>query len=180
MRKDQDTLEYKKSFNCINSSMIFYRVEDRYRKKDYKNALAFLENSLQKIDIESAALLSRYYDLAASLLWKLGEKEGAHSLWLKSCDYDNTNRHSALSLALLFEENPLLSNICELFVKLKLNEYYSLKDEYEENKCCLDCFEEDRVLKYLLNFWEDNLASKNLETMDELELVEFFINLEVF
>ena len=179
MKNTEKILEFKTNSKFIEHNSILCWMERCYKKKDYGNALICLNNSLHKVDALSSFALSKFYDLTASLFWKLGEKDKAHSLWQKSCNYDNNNRHSLLSLHLLFKENRELSNLFELFIKIKLNEYYSLKEEQEDN-CCLDFFEEDRVLKYLVQFWEQNLSDKHLENMDELEIVDYFINLEIF
>ncbi|HPO49201.1 MAG TPA: hypothetical protein PLO89_02655 [Spirochaetota bacterium] len=179
MKNEDNFLEFSTDIKFSGRESLFCFMEDSYKKRDYGGALACLDDTLRKAVIDSSPALSRYYDLTASLLWKIGEREAARLLWLKSCQYDGTNRHSLLSLHLLFQENEVLSNIFELFIKVKLNEYYSLKEEAESN-CCLDFFEEERVVDFLSNYWKNNLSDKNLEGMDELELVDYFINLEVF
>ena len=67
--------------------------------------------------------------MAASILWKIGEKNEAHKLWQKSYNFDSNNRHTLLSLKILFNENVNYSYFFELFIKIKYNEYFSLKEE---------------------------------------------------
>ncbi|HOV15772.1 MAG TPA: hypothetical protein PK771_15895 [Spirochaetota bacterium] len=172
-------LDLKINSNFISSDSLFCGMREWYKKKNYNGALLILEDTLRNINIDSKSELSNFYDLAASILWKIGEKNEAHKLWQKSYNFDSNNRHTLLSLKILFNENVNYSYFFELFIKIKYNEYFSLKEEKEEN-CCLDFFEEDKVLNYLITFWEKNLSSKNLDEMDELELVDYFINLEVF
>ncbi len=154
-------------------------MREWYKKKDYSEALIYLENFLKSTDVNSQDDLSELYDLAASILWKMGEKNKAFELWQKSYSCNNNNRHTILSLKMLFGIQDTVSPFFELFVRLKYNEYYSHKKEKNEC-CCLDFLEEDRLLSYLVNYWEKNLTDKKFHTMDELEVVEYFINLNIF
>jgi tetratricopeptide (TPR) repeat protein len=178
MEKEKNPREchfYNNFLKCIDS---LKEAEGKYKCHCYKDALNLLKESLDKIQDPSSYILSQYYDMVASILWKIGDKDKAHVLWEKSLSYDGNNRHSSLSLSILYEKDDYLSVICELFIKLKLNEYYSMKN-MDEDKAC-DPYEEEKIMNYLLQFWKNNLSSLNLENMDELEMVDYFINLKVF
>ncbi|OHD06425.1 MAG: hypothetical protein A2086_13405 [Spirochaetes bacterium GWD1_27_9] len=162
--------------NFISSIDVFSQSFEMYKRKNYEKALCLLEKSLQSIEIPSFCILSEYYDLAASILWKIGESEKSYALWQKSLSFDNYNRHSYLSLSLLYKQQ---TDFCQLFIQIKLNEYYSLR-EYCENAGAFSQQEQEKVVDYLLFFWNKNLTNKNYTEMDELELVDYFIGLKVF
>jgi hypothetical protein len=178
MKKENSSKECHFYNNFLKSADSFHEAEARYKCHCYKDALNLLKESLQKIDNPSDFILSQYYDMVASILWKIGDREKARCLWKKSFDYDNTNRHSYLSFSLLYDKSDYLSVICELFIQIKLNEYYCLKQNYEDET--VDMYEEEKIINYLLQFWKNNLSSVDLEKMDELELVDYFINIKVF
>lgn len=161
--------DFFKSLNLVSF------VEKRYKSKNFEEALAILQRGLEGITIASFRELSVYFDIIASILWKIGEKENAYKFWKKSYETDKTNRRSELSLRLLFDNQDKRNYYQELFIRLKFNEYFS-------NKKLLSLFgaNEKFVLDYLTNFWENNIGANTLEKYDELELVDYFIKLKVF
>jgi hypothetical protein len=164
--------------NFINSINILNLAEEKYKLGLFEESLCLLENSLEEIEMPSTFILSKYYDITASILWKLGEREKSYYLWKKSLHYDGENRHSSLSLSILFDQTEFISDICELFIQIKLNEFLSQTCESCGN--VFDRIDEEKIINYLLHFWENNLSSTKLEKMDELELVDYFINIKVF
>jgi hypothetical protein len=159
--------------NFTESLQFFYEAEEKYKDRKFTEALNLLENSLCGIEMPSSYILSKYYDFVASILWKIKEYDKSYYLWQKSLEYDDTNRHSQLSLSMLFDNTKLDVDVCELFIKIKLNEYYC-----SCGKKAFPC-EEEKIIKYLLHFWENNLSSVNFDEMDELEIVDYFINVKV-
>ena len=178
MEKEKNPRECHFYNNFLKSIDIFKKAENKYKCHCYRDALNLLKESLDKIDNPSNQTLSIYYDMVASILWKIGDKIQACCLWKKSLNYNLNNRHSCLSLSMLYNKEDYLSVICELFIQIKMNEYYCLKNECEDHS--YDALEEEKIINYLLQFWKNNLSSQNLEKMDELEMVDYFINIKVF
>ena len=160
----------------INSTEILDKINILYNQKEYKKALLFLEKYLQNLTIRSPFILSRFFDIAASILWKMGEKGKSLLLWEESLRIDGTNRHSFLSLALFSDRDKSASSIFELFMQIKMNEYYShrnsINTSFYKN-------EEESMMNQLICFWDENLSKKQLNKMNELELVEYFIDLKI-
>ncbi|HRU43037.1 MAG TPA: hypothetical protein P5322_00790 [Spirochaetota bacterium] len=174
-RENKQNKYYYFQNDFFNSLSLVSFVEKRYKSKNFEEALVILQNGLKRITITSFAELSVYFDIIASILWKIGKRENAYKFWKKSYETDKTNRRSELSLRLLFNNEDKRNYYQELFIRLKFNEYFS-------NKKLLSLFgtNENFVLSYLTNFWERNIVATTLEKYDELELVDYFIKLKVF
>jgi tetratricopeptide (TPR) repeat protein len=178
MEESKNKLECCIHNEFLDSLNVFNKAALMYRKKHFKEALSLLEESLQEINVPTAAILSRYYDFAASILWKIGQQDKSFYLWEKSLQYDHKNRHSQLSISMLFDKPDTTDDVCELFIKIKLNEFFCMRGE--GYKTCHNSIGEEKIINYLLQFWEKNLSSMNFDETDELEIVDYFINLKVF
>ncbi len=148
-------------------------IEQLYKRKEFGKALKVISKNINYIKIPSLVELSIFFDVVASILWKLGESNKAYQCWKKSYEIDNNNRHSKLSLDFLFNNEIREKYLCEMFVKLKMNEFIACNHFSSEE-------EKFKMIEFLSNYWEQNLANKDLTKFDDIELIEYFIGLKVF
>ena len=163
---------------CIDNKFLYstdvlYRIENHYKKREFYKALDIISKNIEIINIPSFCELSIFFDIIASILWKIGETDKAYIFWKKSYEIDKNNRHSKLSLDFLFDDKAKESYLCDLFINLKMNEFISNKSYCSEK-------EKKDMVKFLLDYWNKNLSNKNLSQFEDIDLVDYFISLKIF
>lgn len=156
----------------VDSVSLISSIEQTYKCKQFEKALFIIKDSLNEINIPSLKELSIYFDIIASILWKIGQKESAYNFWKKSFEIDKNNRHSQLSLSILF--NDKTNNYFDLFIRIKFNEFYSSKKLFEKFKC-----DDKFYYNYLIDYWTKNLSGMNFNNFEETDLAEIFINIKL-
>ncbi|HOJ65141.1 MAG TPA: hypothetical protein PLE45_12060 [Spirochaetota bacterium] len=165
-----DTIVLEKGF--VYSTDLLFNIEQFYRKKRFNEALKIISKNINLIDIPSFKELSIFFDIVASILWKLGERNKAYLFWKKSYEIDNNNRHSKLSLDFLFNKKVKERYLYELFIRLKMNEFLS-------KKCFCSKEEKEKMVEFLTDYWNKNLAKKDLSQFDEIEAADYFISIRI-
>lgn len=159
--------------NFLNSVEILYKIERLYKKRQFNEALELISRYINYINIPSLEQLSIFFDIVASILWKIGENNKAYDCWKKSYDINNNNRHSRLSLDFLCNNEIKKRYLCEMFINLKMNEFIAKKGYYSEN-------EKNEFIIFLYDYWYKNLSNKDLTQFDEIEVADYFIGLNIF
>lgn len=157
----------------VKSAELLSDIERNYKNKNFSNALKIISKNINLINIPSFSELSIFFDIVASILWKMGKNNKAYLFWKKSYEIDKNNRHSKLSLDFLFNNEERKKYFYELFIRLKMNEFLSNKGNCSKEK-------KKKIIKFLTNYWDKNLSNKNWEEFDDIEIADYFIGLKIF
>lgn len=159
----------------LKASSRLKEAESEYRHKNYRETLNILNDSMESCSMSSEFLLSIYLDVIGSALWKLEEHEGAALFWDRALNMDCGNRHAELCLNLL-QDRKGRNYFFDVFFEIKMNEFNSRRaeDGYYAR------FSEFYVQNFLFSYWDRFLEEIDFNSFDELEVIDFFIKLDVF
>ncbi len=156
----------------LESAEILKEAHFLYKKRDYRGVLTYLEDNLKGLNITCSFILSEYFDLVASVLWKLCEYEDAFKLWNKSAAYNVKNRHSSICVS-LFNESIKQDDTFVTFINIMLDIYK------KDHSGVITDLEEDAIIDALLDYWNTELDIDVISGMNGDELFEYLSGLKI-
>ncbi len=166
------------------------QVNILYHKKEFCSAIYLLDNSLGDLRLNSESVLSSVFDMVASILWKMGNRDEAMTFWKEAIKVDMNNRHAFLALSMFYNKKQYVDNKYELFVKTKLNEFIFSHMEDEQIALRKDIYREysDLINEELYNIlikkikyaWDSKVRVNDIDDLSENELVEYYMSVNCF